>query len=139
MDDTVENNIMLIGLLHGYKKSEILKKKNAIIEFSGLQDFLHLPMISCSTGMQLRILFSTLYHFESDIYVIDEFISTGDEEFQNKGMLLLETYIQNKILVFASHNLNLIRNKCSKVLVLDKGEQKFFGNVEQGIKIYKSL
>lgn len=139
LDDTVENNIMLIGLLHGYKKSEILKKKNAIIEFSGLQDFLHLPMISCSTGMQLRILFSTLYHFESDIYVIDEFISTGDEEFQNKGMLLLETYIQNKILVFASHNLNLIRNKCSKVLVLDKGEQKFFGNVEQGIKIYKSL
>ena len=79
LDDTVENNIMLIGLLHGYKKSEILKKKNAIIEFSGLQDFLHLPMISCSTGMQLRILFSTLYHFESDIYVIDEFISTGDE------------------------------------------------------------
>lgn len=139
LDDTVENNILLLGLLYGHNKNDILKKKDDIIEFSGLRDFLHLPLVSCSTGMQLRILFSTLYHFESDIYIIDEFISTGDQEFQQKGMNLLEKYIQNKILIFASHDLNLIKKKCNKILVLDKGEQIFFGDVDQGIDVYKNL
>lgn len=139
LDDTVENNIMLIGLLHGYKKKQILEKKDEIIDFSGLKDFLHLPLISCSTGMQLRLLFSTLYHFESDIYIIDEFISTGDADFRKKGMELLDNFIQNKILVFASHDMKLVKEKCNKILVLDKGEQKFFGEVDQGIEYYQNL
>lgn len=139
LDDTVENNIMLIGLIHGYKKKQILEKKNEIIDFSGLKEFLHLPLISCSTGMQLRLLFSTLYHFESDIYIIDEFISTGDSDFRKKGMELLDKFIQNKILVFASHDMKLVKEKCNKILVLDKGEQKFFGEVDQGIEYYKNI
>lgn len=139
LDDTVENNIMLIGLLHGYKKKHILEKKNEIINFSGLKEFLHLPLVSCSTGMQLRLLFSTLYHFESDIYIIDEFISTGDSDFRKKGMELLDKFIQNKILVFASHDMKLVKEKCNKILVLDKGEQKFFGEVNQGIEYYKNI
>ena len=138
LDDTVENNILLIGLLYGQTKKEILEKKKEIIEFSGLKEFIHLPLVSCSTGMQLRILFSTLYHFKSDIYIIDEFISTGDHEFQKKGMDLLEKYIENKILIFASHDMNLIRKNCNKILVLDKGEQMFFGDVEQGINFYEN-
>ena len=139
LDDTVENNIMLIGLIHGYEKKKILEKKKEIIEFSGLKKFLHLPLISCSTGMQLRLLFSTLYHFESDIYIIDEFISTGDEDFKKKGMELLDKFIQNKILVFASHDMELVREKCNKILVLDKGEQKFFGEVDQGLEYYRNI
>ena len=139
LDDTVENNIMLIGLLHGYKKKQILEKKDEIIDFSGLKNFLHLPLISCSTGMQLRLLFSTLYHFESDIYIIDEFISTGDADFRKKGMELLDNFIQNKILVFASHDMKLVKEKCNKILVLDNGEQKFFGEVDQGIEYYQNL
>lgn len=139
LDDTVENNIMLIGLIHGYKKKQILEKKNKIIDFSGLREFLHLPLVSCSTGMQLRLLFSTLYHFESDIYIIDEFISTGDSDFRKKGMELLDKFIQNKILVFASHDMKLVKEKCNKILVLDKGEQKFFGEVDQGIEYYKNI
>ena len=139
LDDTVENNILLIGLLYGHSKKEILNKKNEIINFSGLKEFLHLPLASCSTGMQLRILFSTLYHFESDIYIIDEFISTGDHEFQEKGMALLDKYIENKILIFASHDLSLIKKKCNKILVLDKGKQIFFGDVDRGLDIYKNL
>lgn len=139
LDDTVENNIILIGLLHGYKKKEILEKKENIIQFSGLEKFLHLPLSSCSTGMQLRLLFSTLYHFESDIYLIDEFISTGDQEFQEKGLKLIEKYINNKILVFASHDMSLIKKKCNKILLLEKGNQKFFGDIDEGLKLYESV
>ena len=139
MEDTVENNILLIGLLHGYKKEEILKKKEEIINFSGLRDFLKLPLISCSTGMQLRLLFSTLYHFDSDIYIIDEFISTGDKEFQEKGLSLIKKYTSNKILVFASHDLNLIKKECNKLTILDHGKQIYYGDVEKGISLYETL
>ena len=137
--DTILNNIIIIGLLLGFEKKTILKKINSILEFSELDDYANHRFSTLSTGMKLKLLFSIVFILDSEIFLIDEFLTTGDEKFRKKGLQLLEKTKNNSILVLCSHDRSAIKEFCNKILVLNKGKQEYFGGIEDGYKIYDKL
>jgi ABC-type polysaccharide/polyol phosphate transport system ATPase subunit len=84
-------------------------------------------------------LFSIVFILDSEIFLIDEFLTTGDEKFRKKGLQLLEKTKNNSILVLCSHDRSAIKEFCNKILVLNKGKQEYFGGIEDGYKIYDKL
>jgi ABC-type polysaccharide/polyol phosphate transport system ATPase subunit len=84
-------------------------------------------------------LFSIVFILDSEIFLIDEFLTTGDEKFRKKGLQLLEKTKNNSILVLCSHDRSAIKEFCNKILVLNKGKQEYFGSIEDGYKIYDKL
>ena len=137
--DTILNNIIIIGLLLGFKKQIILQKINSILEFSELDDYTNHRYSTLSSGMKLKLLFSIVFILDSEIFLIDEFLTTGDEKFRKKGIQLLEKTKKNSILVLCSHDRSAIKEFCNKILVLNYGKQEYFGNIEDGYKIYDKL
>ena len=138
--DTVENNIILIGLLLGFEKKFIQDKKREILIFSELSEYKHSAYSVLSTGMKLKLIFSIVFLLGSDIFIIDEFLTTGDERFRKKGYKLLEDSKNNEsIVVLCSHDRMAIKDYCNKILVLNEGKQVYLGEIEEGYKIYDEI
>lgn len=133
------DNIKLFWLL-AKQSISLIKLTREIEENTDLGEFLHLPIKLYSAGMQARFLFAASTFIKSDILISDEQLSAGDYFFQNKAKLLLKKYYENnKIKVFASHNIKFIEENCNKVLVLKSGQGKIFDNCLEGIKFYTSI
>jgi lipopolysaccharide transport system ATP-binding protein len=121
-DATGRENIYLRGVLQGLSRREITRLVPGIIEFSGLGDFIELPMRTYSSGMLLRLAFSISTVLSPDILLMDEWLAVGDAEFQLKAEERLhEVVSRTSILVIASHSANLIRSQCNRVLYLEHG------------------
>jgi lipopolysaccharide transport system ATP-binding protein len=121
-------NILLIGILNGYSLKEIKENLDAIIEFSGLGEFINMPIKNYSTGMVLRLAFASSTFKNQDIFLLDEWISVGDDDFLKKCEIRLGELIKDsEILVFATHDTTLLNKVCNKYIKLDSGKI-----VEQG-------
>ena len=131
-------NIYLNGSILGLKKKQIEKQIDSIIQFSGIETFIDMPLKHYSTGMQLRLAFSVAAHLEPDILLIDEVLAVGDVEFQRKCISKMEEVSKQhgRTILFVSHQLNSISKLCTKGLWIDKGNLKFFGSVEEAIEKY---
>ena len=102
---------------------EIAAKTEEIAEFSGLGPFLAMPMKTYSSGMQGRLAFATATAAEADILLMDEWIAVGDADFRQQAQDRLTSLLeQAHILVVASHEPNLIRSVCNKVMRMDHGQ-----------------
>lgn len=77
-------NVYLNGQIHGFSRKEISKQFDAIVAFSGIEDFIDEPVKNYSNGMYLRLAFSIMAHLDFDIYLFDEVLSVGDAEFREK-------------------------------------------------------
>ena len=114
-DSTGLENIIISGLLMGLSKEKIKGLKDEIIDFSGLNDFIHLPLRTYSSGMAMRLAFSIASTISSDIILIDEWISVGDSEFSLKVKNRLnEMIMKSKVMVIASHDLELCQKICNR-------------------------
>jgi lipopolysaccharide transport system ATP-binding protein len=122
MEATGLENIYMRGVVMGMKPREIEPLVGDICEFSELGDYVHMPVRTYSSGMAMRLAFAISTSVPADIILMDEWLSVGDAEFANKAQARLNGLIeQAKILVIASHNENLIRSNCNRVLRLDHG------------------
>lgn len=131
-------NIKILCLHFGFKikESNIIEK---VTEFSGLGEFLHLPVKTYSSGMQARLVFSISSMIRKEILLMDEGIYTGDLSFKTKaGEILSGLLVSAKIIIFASHDLEFIRSQCNKLILLKKGKMNFFEEVDKGIEFYQS-
>jgi lipopolysaccharide transport system ATP-binding protein len=125
MDDeaTGMENIYLRGVIMGMKPRDIDRVMDEICEFSELGDYLHVPVRTYSSGMLMRLAFAVSTSVSADVIVMDEWLSVGDASFAKKAQDRLAKLIeQAKILVIASHDENLIRNNCNRVMRLDHGK-----------------
>ena len=115
-------NIRLRGLVAGLTPREIAAKTEAIAEFSGLGPFLAMPMKTYSSGMQARLAFATATSVEAEVLLMDEWIAVGDADFRQQAQDRLTSLVERAhVLVIASHDPNLIRSLCNKVLRMDHG------------------
>jgi len=118
-----EKNIILGGLAMGYEKKEILKSSQSIIDFSGLQDFIDLPMRTYSQGMSARLRFAIAASKKHDILIIDEALAVGDRKFRLKAEEKIRQMRSQAGTVFlVSHNMKSIQDTCNRVLWIEKGE-----------------
>jgi lipopolysaccharide transport system ATP-binding protein len=115
-------NIFMRCIFMGKTKSEARQKVDDIIEFSGLGDYINMPMRTYSSGMSLRLAFSICTAFPSDIVLMDEWLAVGDSEFSKKADdRLLEFISKSSVLVLASHSAKQVRKICNRVILMDHG------------------
>jgi lipopolysaccharide transport system ATP-binding protein len=131
-------NIMLRGLLMGFNRADIDRRTEEIAEFSGLGEFLNMPIRTYSSGMTMRLMFSIATSIEADILLMDEWIATGDREFLAKAEVRLDKLIdRSHILVFASHSMEILHRLCNRGVVMRGGHIVFEGSVDEAIEQHK--
>ncbi|CEG57215.1 ABC transporter ATP-binding protein [Legionella fallonii] len=136
-ESTGYENILNLAIMRRISKKNALNMMEDIETFTELREFLNSPVKTYSTGMLLKLAFAVATSIPSDIILIDEIIGTGDMHFMDKATKRLESMIeQSHILVLASHSNDIIKRFCNKVIVLDRGQIQFFGDVDTGIDFY---
>lgn len=116
-------NIFIRGVMMGLTRSEIVRLVDDIVAFSGLGEYINLPMRTYSTGMALRLAFAVSTCVSADILLMDEWLAVGDESFREKANDRLRRLLDRaKILVLASHDEGLIRANCNRIMRLSHGK-----------------
>jgi teichoic acid transport system ATP-binding protein len=135
LDDlTGERNVILGCLAMGMSPQEVKEKHDKIVEFSGVGDFINLPMRAYSTGMGSRLRFAIASSKSHDVLLIDEALATGDAEFQRKSHERIDELRQEAGTVFlVAHNLSEIHETCNRVIWLEKGQIVRAGSDVPGI------
>jgi ABC-type polysaccharide/polyol phosphate transport system ATPase subunit len=120
---TGRENIAISGMLLGHSKREMREWEPRIIEFAELGDFIDSPVKQYSTGMYMRLAFAVATEVRPDILLVDEILAVGDAPFQAKCMERMRQFTNSgKTIVFVSHDLNSMRNFCSRILLIHNGE-----------------
>jgi ABC-type polysaccharide/polyol phosphate transport system ATPase subunit len=134
---TVEENVFLYGAICGVDRPVIKANLQEIIEWAELQDFATAKLKTLSTGMRARLAFSTTRHIATEITLMDEVLTAGDRNFRDKCKTVFDDYKStDRTFIFASHDIEFVRNICNKTLWLDKGQQKAFGDTETVLTQY---
>lgn len=121
-DATGIENIMLRGLTMGMSRREIDGITAEVCEFSGLGDYVQMPVRTYSTGMMMRLAFAICTSMHADILLMDEWLSVGDAEFGAKAEERMRSMVaKSGILVLASHSPELIAKECNRVIRLSHG------------------
>ena len=134
---TGRENIYLNGSILGMSHSEIQRKFDEIVAFSGVEKFLDTPVKRYSSGMYVRLAFAVAAHLDPDILIVDEVLAVGDAEFQKKCLGKMEGVAKSgRTVIFVSHNMTAVRNFCTRGIVLKQGELIFDGPVDEAIARY---
>lgn len=138
-DLTVRENIGVYGTVMGLSRKEIKDQAGEVIDFAGLRKFEDTKLKNLSTGMQVRLAFSTAIQTDPDILLVDEVLAVGDMEFQQKCFEIFDSYKHKGVtILFVSHDLNAVRRFCDKTLLLKKGEKEVFCDTNNVIDEYIS-
>lgn len=136
-DLTGRENIYLNGTILGMRRAEIDRKFDAIVEFSGLADFIDTPVKRYSTGMYARLGFSVAAHVDPDILIVDEVLSVGDVVFQNRCLEKMNSIIRSgATVIFVSHNLRAIAELCPRSILLEHGRVAAAGPSQEVLQFY---
>lgn len=128
---TGRENVVLNSKLLGFSKKEIKDRMDSIIGFSELKDFIDIPLKNYSSGMLARLGFSIATSYTPEVLIVDEVLSVGDFHFQEKSIKKIHDMIQGGTTVFfVSHNIQQVRELCTRVIWIDNGNLKADGDVE---------
>jgi len=127
-DLTVRENAVIYGIIMGLSSVEVRRRYDSIVEFAGLSKFQDTKLKHLSSGMQVRLAFSIAVQTDADIFLVDEALSVGDLEFQEKCLERFREFKkQRKSIVLVSHDLSLVNSFCEKTVYLLNGTVRFFG------------
>ena len=133
-----DQNIVLGCLAMGMTYQQVNEKYDAIVELSGLEEAIHMPMKSYSSGMSSRLRFAIAASVDPEILIIDEALNTGDAQFKDKTRKrMLELLDQAGTVFLVSHSMTTVTDLCSRVIWIDKGELISDGEPAQVIKWYR--
>lgn len=132
-------NAILNGMLMGLSKKEIESRMELIISFSGLRDFIDRPLRTYSSGMKSRLGFAAAIQADPDVLLIDEVLGVGDDEFRVKSLAEMKKIIRsNKTVVLVSHQENIIKELCDRVIWIEDGSIQFIGSTQEALAQYSS-
>lgn len=135
---TGRENIYMNGAILGMTKAEIDVKLEDIIDFSECRQFIDTPVKRYSSGMYVKLAFAVAAHLDAEIMIMDEVLAVGDIKFQEKCLGKMGDASENegKTVLYVSHNMNTIRQLCSRCIVMNQGKIIYDGDVETAIEIY---
>lgn len=137
---TGRENAYLIARLFYPEERDLRPIVEEALAFSELGHFVDIPFNQYSKGMQSRLMLTLISAKTSDVLILDEVFDGADIFFQQKLAKRMKTFIANAgATIFVSHSADQIKEVCTHVMVLDKGVMKYFGEVEEGLKIYNAL
>jgi len=139
-DLTGRENIELKCLMLGFSKQEIKELEPEIIEFSELGSFIDQPVKSYSSGMKSRLGFAISVSVDPDILIIDEALSVGDRAFADKSLKKMKEFKElGKTMIFVSHSIGQMKMFCDKILWLEFGRVKAYGEVNEVLGMYEAF
>lgn len=138
---TGRENVYMNGAILGMTKAEIDRKFDQIVEFAEMEQFIDTPVKRYSSGMYVKLAFAVAAHLDSEIMVMDEVLAVGDMKFQQKclGRMGDAANTEGRTVLYVSHNMNTIRQLCTRCVVLDHGRVVFDGDTEEAIRIYEDI
>ncbi len=135
---TGRENVYINASVLGISRAEIEQRFDEIVDFSGIREFIDMPVQSYSSGMVVRLGFSVAAHLEPDVLLVDEVLAVGDLAFRNKCQLRIQELKSKGVaIVFVSHNLHAISHVCSRAITFEKGRAIFDGEIEHAIDLYR--
>lgn len=138
---TGRDNIYLSGMLLGFSDKQIKEKEQEIIDFAELGEFIDRPVKTYSSGMYSKLAFSITSNLETDIILVDEILSVGDERFQKKSLSRMEALIQDKdkTVIIVSHSIETLNKLCDRVMWLHDGKIMQIGNSAEVLERYQEF
>lgn len=135
---TGRENIFLNGSLLGMRKSEITRRFDEIVDFSGVGKFLETPVKRYSSGMYVRLAFSVAAHLETEILAIDEVLAVGDAEFRNRSLAKMRDVAKDgRTVLYVSHQMTTVTTLCTSALFLANGRLVHSGTVDDALELYR--
>lgn len=134
-------NIILSGMLLGFPKQEIMEKMSEIIEFSGIGKFIDMPVRTYSSGMYSKLAFSITAILETEIMLIDEVLSVGDQKFRTKSYNKMKELIskRDRTVVIVSHSLTTLQDLCDQLIWMHDGEIIMYDKPEKVLPVYRDF
>jgi lipopolysaccharide transport system ATP-binding protein len=130
-------NVFLNGAILGMSRSEIKKKFDEILDFSGVEQFIDTPVKRYSSGMYVRLAFAVAAHLDSDILLVDEVLAVGDAEFQKKCLGKMKDLAGGgRTVLLVSHNMQAVQSLCSNTIYLSHGKVVNHGSTYEIMRQY---
>lgn len=137
-DLTAKENVFLNGTLLGYTREYLEEHYEEIVEFSELEQFMDVPVKNFSSGMFSRLAFAVATIGQPDILIVDEVLSVGDFHFQQKCEARINRMKENgATILFVSHNMEQVRNLCSRIVWLEHGRVHSIGDADELCREYQ--
>ncbi len=135
---TGRENVFLNGAILGMTKSEIKRKFDEIVDFSGIGKYIDTPVKRYSSGMYVRLAFAVAAHLDPEILIVDEVLAVGDAEFQKKclGKMKDVSVNEGRTVLFVSHNMAAIQTLCTNCVYLRNGRVQIVGDVKKVTDTY---
>jgi lipopolysaccharide transport system ATP-binding protein len=134
---TGRENVFLNGSIMGMSKKQMQRQFDAIVEYSGIERFIDMPIKRYSTGMRLRLGFAVAAQLEPDILIVDEVLAVGDAAFQKKCLDTIQHLrAASRTILFVSHSLSAVENVCDRCIWIDAGQIRMDGDTRIVIREY---
>jgi ABC-2 type transport system ATP-binding protein len=137
-DLTGRENVYLNAAILGLNQREIDRYFDAIVDFSGIEDFIDTQVKFFSSGMYVRLAFAVAVHVDPDLLLVDEVLAVGDEPFQAKCVAkIAEFQKEGRTIVVVSHSAAQIELLADRVVVMNHGEMIYDGDTDSGLRVLK--
>lgn len=134
---TGQENIFMNGLILGMTRDEIKRRFDEIVAFAEIGKFVNTPVKRYSSGMLVRLGFAVAAHLETEILIVDEVLAVGDVAFQKRCFNKMDDARKTgKTILLVSHNMGIVKELCSKAILLENGIVKAQGDVSEVIDVY---
>lgn len=133
-------NVFLNASILGFSRRQTETMFDTIVEFSGVGDFIDTQVKFYSSGMFVRLAFAVAVHVDPDILLVDEVLAVGDEPFQRKCMERIKQFQRDgKTIIFVTHGLDLVRQLCDRVIMLEHGEVVVDGTPVDALRHFRDV
>lgn len=137
---TAKENVYIYSSILGLSRKQVDRIYDDIFDFAELKKFENMKLKNFSSGMYLRLAFSTAIHANPDTFLIDEVFAVGDESFQEKCQdKMLQFKTDGKTIVFVSHALESVKKLCQRTMLLNEGRIVTMGDTEKVINNYRAM
>jgi lipopolysaccharide transport system ATP-binding protein len=131
-------NVEITGLLLGLTRGQIAQRFDEIVAFAGVQEFLDAPVKTYSSGMAVRLGFAIAAASDPDVFLVDEVLAVGDEAFAHRALERFAEFERaGKTLIFVSHDLTLVAQRCRRAIWLDAGRIAADGPAAETVARYR--
>ena len=136
-NNTGRENILKSGMLLGCDLNYVKEHMDAIIEFSELGEFIDRPVRTYSSGMYSKLSFAVTAILDTDIMLVDEVLSVGDERFRQKSYKKMEELmVSDRTVLIVSHATNTLKQFCDKILWINDGKYVMLGDTNEVLDAY---